>query len=122
MYGFVCLMYIPCIVQLLRCYHRYRAAGNSLVKQQERVLANTFLEFTLTSLLASLTVYMCHLTQSGDFIFNPRFWITMRAMNSVISVLGNAAVCLILYSLSKARSNDSEIKVALALCPGKLTV
>ncbi|KAH9819557.1 hypothetical protein DFH28DRAFT_956426 [Melampsora americana] len=120
--GFVWLMYIPCMVQLFRCFHSHRDVGDLLVRQQERVLANTLLEFILTSFLASLTGYLCHLTRSGDFMFNPRFWLTMSAMNCLIAVLGNAAVFLILYSHSKANPNLPEVKVSSTSSTDKLPV
>lgn len=109
--GLVFLTYIPFIVQLFRFYYLHRQGVRDFTaKQQKRILVNTLLEFILTSLLASLTFYLYHITRSGDFMFNPRFWLTMRAMNGIISVLGNAAVFLILSSLLGTKSNPPEIQ------------
>ncbi|KAH9815943.1 hypothetical protein DFH28DRAFT_892100 [Melampsora americana] len=91
--------YVPLLYRLYQSFKAQRRLFRSSQPQQDKVFANTLIEFAIITFSFFLSVSSITLVQEGQFIFNPRFFLNIRiGINGVISNLGNIALFLIICS------------------------
>ncbi|KAH9813083.1 hypothetical protein DFH28DRAFT_1174442, partial [Melampsora americana] len=112
--GFLLLIYTPFLFSLYQSFNNQRRVVFSTKRQQEAIFANTLLEFTIILSLLVLSGGAKSLIRNGEFIMDPNFWLILRiGINISISILGNIALFLILYSLRKTNATSSNAPIVM---------
>lgn len=113
--AFLFVIYIPFLFLLFQSFTSRDTLDSLTKRHQEGVFVNTSIEFTITLVILILASCARGLVQNGNFIFNPTFWLLLRiGINSSISILGNTALFLILYSLQRTNLTKSNTHVAMS--------
>ncbi|KAH9815901.1 hypothetical protein DFH28DRAFT_967279 [Melampsora americana] len=93
------VIYIPVLYRLYQSLKAQRSLFRSSQRQQDKVFANTLVEFAIILTTFCSYIYLLTLIQDGLFIFNPSFFLNVRiGLNGIISNLGNVALCFIICS------------------------
>lgn len=115
-HGYIVVIYVPVLYRLFQSFRAQRRLFRSSQPQQDKVFANTLIEFVIVFVMFLLSVHSVTFIQEGEFIYNPAFFLNLRITgNGVISNLGNIALFLIVRS---HRSTDVEPpKVHIPILP-----
>ncbi|EGG07677.1 uncharacterized protein MELLADRAFT_55849 [Melampsora larici-populina 98AG31] len=104
--GCIIVIYIPLLYRLFRSFKAQRRLFRGSQRQQDRIFANTLIEFAIILITFVLCFFSMTLIQEGDFIFNPSYFLVLRiGVHGVLATLGNIALFLIICSY---RETDIE--------------
>jgi len=97
--GCIIVIYSPLLYRLYQSFKAQRRLFRGSQRQQDRIFANTLIEFAIILITFVLCVFSMSLIKQGEFLYNPSYYLILRVgVHGVLATLGNIALFLIICS------------------------